>query len=222
MAEEARDEEADRFESDIAALRKSSLLEYRGEEPSTTESDQETRSFTLHRLVRTVTWTLADERQRRAAIETAQDFLNATLPNPDYDRDRWTAWQTLSTHLNALYSRLEETQMAAGESLSQILNQHAMWHFHRANYHVAEPLMRRALAIDEASFGTDHPNVATDLNNLALAPSHQPPGRGRAADAPCAGHRRGSYGSGPSHVAIGLNNLAHCCRPLTAWPRPSR
>jgi hypothetical protein len=28
-------------------------------------------------------------------------------------------------------------------------------------------LTRRALAIDEASFGPDHPNVARDLNNLA-------------------------------------------------------
>jgi hypothetical protein len=27
--------------------------------------------------------------------------------------------------------------------------------------------MRRALAIDEASYGKDHPDVATDLNNLA-------------------------------------------------------
>ena len=27
--------------------------------------------------------------------------------------------------------------------------------------------MRRALAIDEKSFGPDHPNVATALNNLA-------------------------------------------------------
>ena len=31
----------------------------------------------------------------------------------------------------------------------------------------AEPLMRRALAIDEQSFGPGHPKVATDLNNLA-------------------------------------------------------
>ena len=27
--------------------------------------------------------------------------------------------------------------------------------------------MRRALAIDEQSYGTEHPNVAIDLNNLA-------------------------------------------------------
>jgi hypothetical protein len=31
----------------------------------------------------------------------------------------------------------------------------------------AEPLMKRALAIDEAAFGPDHPDVATRLNNLA-------------------------------------------------------
>ena len=32
----------------------------------------------------------------------------------------------------------------------------------------AEPLMRRALAIDEKSYGPEHPDVARDLNNLAL------------------------------------------------------
>ena len=32
----------------------------------------------------------------------------------------------------------------------------------------AEPMMRQALAIDEAAFGNQHPKVATDLNNLAL------------------------------------------------------
>jgi hypothetical protein len=30
----------------------------------------------------------------------------------------------------------------------------------------AEPLFRRALAIDETSFGKNHPSVARDLNNL--------------------------------------------------------
>jgi tetratricopeptide (TPR) repeat protein len=31
----------------------------------------------------------------------------------------------------------------------------------------AEPLYRRALAIDEKSYGPEHPHVARDLNNLA-------------------------------------------------------
>jgi hypothetical protein len=32
----------------------------------------------------------------------------------------------------------------------------------------AEPLMRRALTIDERNYGPEHPSVARDLNNLAL------------------------------------------------------
>jgi tetratricopeptide (TPR) repeat protein len=35
-------------------------------------------------------------------------------------------------------------------------------------YAEAEPLLRRALAIDERSLGPDHPSVARDLNNLAV------------------------------------------------------
>jgi hypothetical protein len=37
----------------------------------------------------------------------------------------------------------------------------------KALHKEAEPLMRRALAIDEQSFGKDHPNVALRLNTLA-------------------------------------------------------
>jgi hypothetical protein len=39
--------------------------------------------------------------------------------------------------------------------------------FAKASYTEAEPLMRRALAIDEASFGAQHPKAAIRLNNLA-------------------------------------------------------
>jgi len=41
---------------------------------------------------------------------------------------------------------------------------------HRATNRLAEaePLFRRALAMTEKSFGPEHPNVATCLNNLAL------------------------------------------------------
>ena len=52
----------------------------------------------------------------------------------------------------------------------------------------AEPLMRRALAIDEASYGPDHPNVAIRPQQpRPVAASHQPARRGGTADAPRAG-----------------------------------
>ena len=73
----------------------------------------------------------------------------------------------------------------------------------------AEPLMRRALAIDEQSYGPDHPNVARDLNNLAqlLQATNRLPEaeplmrRALAID-------EQSYGPEHPDVATGLNNLA--------------
>ena len=69
--------------------------------------------------------------------------------------------------------------------------------------------MRRALAIDERSFGPDHPNVAIDLNNLAgllqatnrLAEAEPLMRRALAID-------ERSFGADHPKVAIRLNNLA--------------
>jgi tetratricopeptide (TPR) repeat protein len=69
--------------------------------------------------------------------------------------------------------------------------------------------MRRALAIDEASFGSDHPDVAVDLNNLAqllqatnrLDEAEPLMRRALAID-------EASFGSEHPNVAIRLNNLA--------------
>jgi tetratricopeptide (TPR) repeat protein len=73
----------------------------------------------------------------------------------------------------------------------------------------AEPLMRRALTIDEASYCPDHPEVARDLNNLAglltttnrLAEAEPLMRRALAID-------EASYGKDHPNVAIRLNNLA--------------
>jgi tetratricopeptide (TPR) repeat protein len=73
----------------------------------------------------------------------------------------------------------------------------------------AEPLMRRALAISEKSFGPDHPNVATSLNNLTgllgatnrLAEAEPLYRRALAID-------EKSFGPDHPEVATNLNNLA--------------
>jgi tetratricopeptide (TPR) repeat protein len=72
-----------------------------------------------------------------------------------------------------------------------------------------EPLMRRALEIDEASYGPDHPEVATRLNNLAqlfqatnrLAEAEPLMRRALEID-------EASYGPDHPKVATDLNNLA--------------
>ena len=53
------------------------------------------------------------------------------------------------------------------EPTARLMNQLGLFLKEKCLFQQAEPLYRRALAIDEASFGPDHPEVATDLNNLA-------------------------------------------------------
>ena len=50
---------------------------------------------------------------------------------------------------------------------SYAANRLALFLLHAALYVEAEPLLRRALKIDERSYGSEHPQVATRLNNLA-------------------------------------------------------
>ena len=78
--------------------------------------------------------------------------------------------------------------------------------------------MRRALAIDEKSFGPDHPNVASDLNNLALLLQ----ATNRLAEAEPL-YRRAlainekSFGPDHPNVANSLNNLAWLLAERDDW-----
>ncbi len=93
------------------------------------------------------------------------------------------------------------------------MNELALWLNNRAEHGEAEPLYRRALAIDEKSFGPDHPTVAIRFNNLALLLSDS----NRLAEAEPL-YRRAlvidEKNFGPEHpnVAIRLNNLAELLR----------
>ena len=49
-----------------------------------------------------------------------------------------------------------------------LLNNTALSLMQAGDYTGAEPLYRRALAINEKALGPDHPYVATNLNNLAF------------------------------------------------------
>lgn len=92
---------------------------------------------------------------------------------------------------------------------STVLNNLALSLYRSGDYAGAEPLFRRALAINEKAVGPDHPDVATDLDNLALLLRDK--GYLAAAEplfrSAIAIHEKAL---GPDHptVATDLNNLA--------------
>jgi len=89
------------------------------------------------------------------------------------------------------------------------LNNLALTYQRLARYTEAEPLYRRAIAIDEKALGKDHPDIARDYNNLAGLLQAQ----GKLAEAEplyrraIAIHEK-ALGKDHPHVATGYNNLA--------------
>jgi tetratricopeptide (TPR) repeat protein len=187
----------------VAALCEAALLDV--------EHDGGATLVSVHRLAQTVMRDrLAARGEAEATAVQALTLVAEAFPSGDAPLDvrSWPACAALRPHaLARLTNAPEEGEIAQKTTL--LLNQLALYFVARAEHSEAEPLMRRALAIDEAGFGPDHPTVAVDLNNLAqllkatnrLAEAE--PLMRRALEIDEAG-----FGSDHPTVAIRLNNLA--------------
>jgi tetratricopeptide (TPR) repeat protein len=159
----------------------------------------------VHRLVQEVVRRRLPP-ERIAECQTAVDILirardAALKTTTQWQRARWEL-----EPLDALANLWADTDHAGA---SWLLNQTGQRWSDVAAWTCAEPLLRRALAIDEARYGAHDPEVATALNNLALL--LQDTNRLREAEPLI---RRAlaidetSYGPDHPVVAIRLNNLA--------------
>ncbi len=114
----------------------------------------------------------------RMFSETKLDFLRDTLESIDDSEKRIMQRLRIAAVLMDL-ARWDESENQQREALAE-----ARWHANEKlvavvsnnlgqllqdtnRFKEAEPLMRRALEIDRASFGGHHPTVSRDLNNLA-------------------------------------------------------
>lgn len=121
-------------------------------------------SFSVHRLVQDVTRLQYQDPEHIRLTETLRWLDAAFVGNPQ-DVRAWPVLNPLLPHVQAVVEHADAIGIASPTAL--LMNQLGVMYLTKSLYREAEPLMRRALAIDEASFGEDHPDVAIDLNNLA-------------------------------------------------------
>ena len=162
--------------------------------------------FTIHKLVQEVTRRQVNDPEQLRLNETLQ-WLNAAFVGDPDDVRAWPVLEPLAPHALTVVHYADEQGIA--DPTSRLMNQLGLMYLTKALYREAEPLMRRALAIDEASFGAEHPNVARDLNNLALLLQ----ATNRLAEAEPLMRRalaidEASFGAEHPNVAVDLNNLA--------------
>ena len=194
--------------------------------PGTTDSDYDLRdalvnlakyslvtrgdlpTFAVHRLVQDVTRrSLRDDPEHHHALTESLHWINAAVDGYPEDVRTWPTLDPLAPHARAAAAHADHAAIA--EPTARLMNQLGMLLSTKALHSEAEPLMRRALAIDEQSFGDQHPNVAIHLNNLAqllqasnrLDEAEPLMRRALAIDVQ-------SFGDQHPNVAIRLNNMA--------------
>ena len=124
--------------------------------------DAASRTFSMHRLVQSTSAHLLAS-TKKGWFDYALATVEAAFPNVTYAT--WPACDRLLPHaLAVLGARPNNVLSASAAGLSRRC---ALYLYTRAAFSDAEPLFRRALIIDEASYGPEHPDVAADLNNLA-------------------------------------------------------
>ena len=202
------------LERALAALRRYSLLGHRPGDPT----DSAGR---VHRVVQLITRDRLSAEQQRATLIAMLKAINAATPAESDDVRTWPVLEPLRQHLLAITAHADRAGIA--EPTTRLLRVMAVLLHAKALFMEAEPLIRRALAIDEQSYGAEHPSVATDLNNLAAvlqATNRQTEAELLIRSAQAIDEQ--SYGAEHSHIAVHLNNLAQLLkdtnRPAEAEP----
>ena len=121
--------------------------------------------FLVHRLVQDFARRAMSGERRPQALREALEWVNAAFVGDADDVRNWPILDPLAPHALAVARRANETEI--GGPTARLLNQLGILLCAKVDYTEAEPLYRRALAIDEKSYGPDHPGVAIRLNNLA-------------------------------------------------------
>ena len=125
----------------------------------------------------------------------------------------WPRWAVLLPHVLAATGHADRASGQPGpavmEDLAWLLNRAATYLRVQAQFTDAKALLERALAIDEAAYGPDHPAVAPGLNNLAqILRDLGDPAGARPVQERVLAITEAAYGPDHPVVAIGLNNLA--------------
>ncbi len=127
------------------------------------EVEGDARIVRVHRMVQEVTLSPmpvdAVERDMNAVVQLAAERLT--------ELNAETKWQTAKWELEPLEAFAWQCE-ASGHPLAAVLLGLTSNHLYDVGeWSRSELLIRRALEMDEARYGKDHPEVATDLNNLA-------------------------------------------------------
>lgn len=126
----------------------------------------EKSTFLVHRLVQDITRRrLQNDGIEHRLLLTALEWIKEACNVDPTDVRAWSTLDPLAPHAQACARYADEAKVSY--PTSRLLSLLGILFYSKGQYAETEPLMRRALEIDEAFFGYNHPIIASDLNCLS-------------------------------------------------------
>jgi tetratricopeptide (TPR) repeat protein len=126
--------------------------------------DPERKTISLHRLVQAVLQDTLEEAERHSWAERAVLAVNAVFPHVELGT--WPQCERLLTHALTVIQVIEQYQMITEEA-GRLLYETASYLQDHGRYQEAEALYLRALRIREQALGSQHPETAETIRDLA-------------------------------------------------------
>ena len=125
-------------------------------------------TLAMHRLVQDVARSTLCPSACAAATSRAITLLDRALPGRPWEHEQWTTCVRLLAHALSAGEHADRLQVAR-EQTARVLTRVGQFQSARAQPQAARDLLQRALAIKEAVYGAEHPEVARALGNLGNA-----------------------------------------------------
>ena len=162
----------DQTEADPLAALLGSLQEY-----SLVQTDRDTRTFSLHRLLQEVVRQDQTEAKRSEWMERWVRVFDQFLPKGAAHQESVPHSRGLPAFA-ALLARMDEKHPAIADA-ARLAGWYVYHFLRRGRWREAEPLAVRAMQVREQVLGAEHPDTLASVNNLALLYKSQ----GRYAEA---------------------------------------
>ncbi len=138
----------------IVALRRYSLI----------KRDVERKVLSVHRLVQAIIRDTMESQTLRQWMTRVVQAVNTAFPEAEFEQ--WSRCEQLLPHALLLATWIESEGIAEAEA-AHLLRKAGTYLRERGQYERAEPLLIRALSIQEQHLGASHLATVASLNNLA-------------------------------------------------------
>ncbi|HEX5717076.1 MAG TPA: tetratricopeptide repeat protein, partial [Thermoanaerobaculia bacterium] len=123
--------------------------------------------FTMHRLMQEVVRNQIPEERRTDWLELVLALVDRFAPRPAEDVKTWPIWDLLRPHAVQLLAHAEREALIS-RSRASLMSELGLLFGAKGLYPEAEPLMRKALDIEERLSGGNSPEIGIYLNNLGM------------------------------------------------------